>query len=221
MSRSKLEELRAVFNLHMGAAVRAESEGNYAAAIQHAKGAWPVVSDIMRFERKYEDSERESDPSIDLVLRLAPLLFDRSSLRELEALLRTAKGIDRMATDDLAERVREANLLLAAVHRLWCLIENSPGILQADLLRLPDAEPAWRTTLQSWEDMGLIRRVESGGSLELRITTNTNERVRARCMECGSLLAAEKRSFLIAGVCPVCKVTTDFVIQTTADGFAA
>ncbi len=216
MSKAKLQAAQEAYDRIMGRVRDAESGGRFADAVLAARSAWEHLDSMMAFERKYEKTEFDSVPCIDIVLKYAPLLFDRSSLRALGELLASKKAIDKHASDDLADRQRAAVDQMMRAHRLWKWIESSKAVRQRDIRQsIGGDQDEWREMITLWERMELVTRINSDDGAWVSITTRMYESVSAKCPECGIVESGQKRGFLRERECPECGRQTVFVICDT------
>ena len=81
------------------------SEQRVKDAIDLAKSTWPYIDGMMQFEQRYENREFTTVEGVAIVLRNAPLVFDRQTLNELAELLKSKRRIDKNASDDLAAQL--------------------------------------------------------------------------------------------------------------------
>jgi hypothetical protein len=214
MAKAELETAQFQYDQEIKKARISEKNGDFHSAIRHAVNAWEYVEGMMKFEKRWECAEFDSVPCIDIVLRYAPLILDGQALCQLSDLLRKRKSIDKIANDDLAARVAEAQALLRQVHQLWNLVERQPLVRQ-DMLRqiLGGNQDTWRGIAEQWESMGLIHRIKHSGSYMLKFATELSERWRAKCPSCGAIAVGAKRAFLDSQECPRCRAASYFVLQ--------
>jgi hypothetical protein len=213
MAKAELRSAQESYDAQMLLADQALTGGRYAEAIAHAKAAWPLVDDMMKYERRWEGTEFKSVPCIDLVIRYAPLRLDSGSLDELEALLRTKKSIDRHASDDIAARLVDARELIHSAHRLWDYLETHPNVRQDRLDdELGGPQATWRWIAEQWEGMGLLARTKHAGSYLLRLVTDMNAQARGLCSSCSASAGGRRRKLLKPQECPRCGRTVSFVL---------
>jgi hypothetical protein len=210
-------ELESDFNRHedlMNRARQARREGDYRKAVEMAESAWPFIDGMMQYARRFnETSEHSTIDSIDLVLRLAPLLFDFETLNKLAELLKTYRRIDKNTTADLAAELARARSLMMDAHRLWDYLERHGDIRQDDLRRsFGGDQECWRGITELWERMGVVVRAAEGGSYRVRLATRMNDDVRAKCSCCGVAGKASKSRLLEEITCPKCQHRGLFVI---------
>jgi hypothetical protein len=214
MSKARLEEAQSRYDHFVELAMSARRSGNISQAIAHAKAAWPYLPDMMKFEQKYEGRSFASFECIDLVLRYAPLMLDFASLDQLGEFLKKEKSVDRIATDDLAERLQAAREQLSECFRLWRSLEREPDwTLQQHLTRLGQPQAKWTEYLQSWRDLGFVfvdlRRFHS----PIRLKISLGSIVDAHCTGCGEPASAPKRTFFSPMSCTACGTVSHFIID--------
>jgi hypothetical protein len=183
-------------------------------AIGVALSACQYIDGMMQFEKRFEaKEERKSVETIDYVFKYAPLVFDKTSLERIEELLTAQKRIDKIATDDLAARLKQAVELMWDARRLWIHIKENPGVPQNSLRkRLEGTQDRWRMIAESWEQLRMIERVPNEGSYALSLTTSLTAHVRGKCSSCGATGKATMVTLLSEIACPKCKKTVMFVI---------
>lgn len=193
------------------AALKAEL---FDAAVKIAVSAWQHVDGMMQYDRRWGlKSDFESIDSIEIVLRYAPLLFDRDSLDTLADLLKAQKRIDRNASADIAADLAEANATLRDAYKLWCHLETEREIRQDDLRRrFGGDQDKWRWMAETWASMGLLTRVAEAGSYRLSLASRLDADTRCMCGSCGAKGKAAKFNLLHEIQCPKCKVTACFIL---------
>lgn len=213
MKKAEMEDHSAKYRALMVKARAAHREGRYHDAIDAAISTWNYIDGMMQYERRYESREFTGIEGIDLVLRYAPLVFDHQNLNTLESLLRSKRRIDKNTSDDLAGKLTGARVLMWEAHRVWDHLEKDSDTRQ-DRIRqiLGGNQDRWRSVVETWEKMGLVRRTPEGGSYRLSLVTRMDQVVRAKCPSCGAVAKAKKSKFLENQVCPQCRTTVSFVI---------
>ena len=218
MSKARLEEAQSRYDHFVQLAMNARRSGHFSQAIAHAKAAWPYLPDMMKYEQKYEGRSFASFECIDLVLRYAPLLLDFASLDQLSELLKKEKAVDRVATDDLAERLQMAREQLSECFHLWRCVEREPDwTLQQQLNRLGHPQAKWTEYLQNWREMGFVfvdlRRLHS----PIRLQISLGSIVDAHCSGCGEPASAPKRTFFSPMPCQSCRTVSHFIIDAAGE----
>jgi len=198
----------------------AQQGGQIQMAVDLAVFAFQYIDGMMQFERKYEDeTARHSVESIDFVLRFAPLLFDTRSLDAVTTLLKSQRRIDNNATADLAAEVNKARILLGDAYRLWNHLEQNTEVRQDQLRsRLGGDQELWRWIAETWDGMGLVRRIPEQNSYRLSLVTRMNEITRGKCPLCGVTGKAAKARLLEEITCPKCGKGTRFVLMPANAG---
>jgi hypothetical protein len=193
---------------------KAHNEGRYLDAIRVALAATEYADGMIQFERRFEKrTDREDVETIHYVFRYAPLLFDRDGLTAVGQLLKSQKRIDKNTAADFVQEVDDAFSLMWDAHRLWEFIEAEREVAQDKLrLNLGGDQDRWRWIAESWEQMGIIRRVPERGSYRISFVTNLTAVVRGKCSECGVVGKAPKGRFLERITCPKCGASATFAI---------
>ncbi len=218
-TKAELEEARDRYLERLDRAKSALAKSRPVDAIQHALESCQYIKDMMQYERRYNDREFEGVEAIDIILENAPLLFHHESLNQLESLLATHRSIDKYASDDVAGEVAEAKTVMMEARSLWNLLERLGPIRQEDIPNhLGGDLRRWQSIAEGWERMGVIRRRVIGQSCRLVLSTNMNERAKAKCPECGAVAKAPKSRLLSEAQCPKCRKTVIFVLLDQASG---
>ncbi len=212
-TKAELEQQKTFYYAVLRKAQVAEAAGRLREAVELAVSSWPYVDGMMQFERKYEEREFRSIGTIDVVLKLAPLLLHSPSLDDLAVLLKSQKRIDKNASDDLAARLEESRQRMWSAHQLWSHLEQHPGARQDELSKsLGGDQDAWRALAETWERMGVIARTPEGGSFRLLLRTRMHTLARAKCPSCGLVAKASKSRLLEPQSCPKCQKTSELVL---------
>jgi hypothetical protein len=213
-NKAELQSDAELYRRAVSAMRKAHNEGHVFEAIEIAVNACDYVDGMMQFERRFEErSERKDVETIHYVLQYAPLVFDPASLDKLTEILKSQKRIDKNTTADFAEELKQAFELMWDAHRLWTLLEQADEVPQDKLrVSLGGDQERWRCMAESWDRMGLIRRIPECGSYRISLTTRITAEVRGKCRECGATGKAAMGRFLEDITCPRCKKTSTFVI---------
>jgi hypothetical protein len=199
--------------LKMEAARRADKQGLYRVAIDAAMEALPFIDGMMQYAQKYLSEDVATIGAIEMVVYYSPLLLDSQTLDSLESLLETRRRIERNSAEDLGEKVEKARGRIWDNHRLWSRVEANPGCRQDELRDVLGGEQQyWRSVAESWEHMGLVRRVADRGSYLLFLATRTGQVVSGKCPACGHVAEAPKGMFFENMSCPQCKADVLFVL---------
>lgn len=205
----KKDELREHWDCYqalMGEARAAERNGLYQVAVDKALSSWDYVDGMMQYGRRYEKTEFTSIPAIDLTLRYAPLLLHMESLNRLEGLLKDFRRIEKNTSHSLGDKLEASKALMWEAYRLWDHLERNPDFRQDELARtLGGDQEHWRSIVEGWEKMGLIRRQPDGRSYKLRLATRMGEIISAKCPHCGVVVQAPKAMCLEENTCPECR----------------
>lgn len=213
MKKADLKEHAERYENQLSEAALAERNGFFRRAVQIAWESCRYVDGMMHYRERYEDAEFSSIRSLELILKLAPLLFDFDSLNQLEPWLKDARRVEKRTSDDLAEKIADARKLMWDAHRMWGHTEASPGTRQDQLRQQHGGDQdRWRGIAEKWERMGLLQRTPSGGSYELSLITRMGQIVSGKCSACGTITQAPKAMFLEDLTCPKCSQIADFVL---------
>lgn len=212
-TKAELEQDCVEYNRHLDLARNALQQGDIIQAVEAAVASWPFIDGMMQFERKYGGREFDTIAAIEIVLKIAPLVFDRQNLDRLEQLLREKKRIDKNTNADLANKLAEARRLMREAHRLWCHVEQQPNCRQDELRRILEGDQdRWRQIAEAWHGFGLLRKTPEANTYRLGFITNMEDHVSGKCPACGIIGKARKEKFLESAACPKCKETVHFVI---------
>ena len=206
-------EHHARYGTLMAQAGQAEKAGLYRQAVTHALASWEHIDGMMQYERRYNKREFKSIPAVDLTLKYAPLLLDYPNLDRLEALLKERRGIEKNTSADLADKLTAARTEMWDAHRLWDHLERTPAARQDELRqKLGGKQEQWDVLVQRWAELGLVHRKIDGPSCRLRLATQMNDLVPAKCSACGHALEISKGMCMASMPCPKCEQENLFVI---------
>ncbi len=215
MKKADMEFHRAQYQGLMVEARAAEREGRYRLALEQAVSAWEHIDGMMQYERKYDDAEFQSVAAIEMSLRYAPFLLDFKTLDNLDSLLKDCRRIERNTSEALKDKLGQARARMWENHQLWDYLEKNPGTRQDHLRRiLGGDQDQWRSTVERWERMCLLRRIPDGESYRLALATRMDEVILTKCPSCGEVVEGPKAMFLEDIVCPECETSVVFVILT-------
>jgi hypothetical protein len=216
MAKTKAELAADVEHYHRGVSAmrKAHNEERYLDAIRIALDTTQFADGMIQFERRFEKrTDREDVEILHYIFRYAPLLFDLASLTSIKQLLKAQKRIDKNTAADFAQEVDNAFALLWDAHRLWGFLETEREVAQDKLrLNLGGDQDRWRSIAETWEQMGVIRRVPERGSYRISFVTNLTAAARGKCSNCGAVGKASIVLFLEDIHCPRCNATSTFVI---------
>jgi hypothetical protein len=118
----------------------------------------------------------------------------------------------------MGDKLAEARTRLWNTHRLWTHLERNPNTRQDQLRQILDGDQdEWRSTVQAWARMGLVRRTPEGGSYRVALSTRMGQVVPAKCPFCGRVAEAPKAMFLETTKCPKCRKPVAYVLLATAN----
>lgn len=216
--KADLEAERDAYESYIAHAVAAERDGLFLVAMRSAAAACRHIDGMMQYRRRYDDAAFKSVDAIDLILKYAPLLFHFETLNEVHNLLRNQKRIDRYASDDLTQRVEQAQRQMWQNHRLFAFLMENPGFRQDELrARLGGDQGYWRNVAESWEKMRLVRRTPERGSYRLCLSTRLGEVVEGKCPRCGQVDSAPKAMLLEPVRCSKCRGESVFILLPSAE----
>ncbi len=218
MSKARLEADRAEYDEHMRVAHDAENRRDYAEAIRHAMAALEHVDAMMKFERRYEETEFDSVPCIDMVVRLAPLIFHAEGIERVRAILKQHRAVERNTSVDLAKTIDDAAARMAEARRLWNHIEANPGVSLHALQESLGGDPGlWRDIVSQWVSASIVCRTFIPGGVELRLASEIAAPTRARCSRCAKLVQGKRGQFYTEQRCPTCGRDAMFVMVPDAE----
>jgi predicted RNA-binding Zn-ribbon protein involved in translation (DUF1610 family) len=213
MNKAEMLEHHARYGTLMAQARQAEKAGLYRQAVAHALASWEHIDGMMQYDRRYNKREFKSIPAVDLTLKYAPLLLDYPNLDRLEALLKERRGIEKKTSVNLADRLAAARAEMWDAHRLWGHLERNPAKRQDELRqKLGGRQKQWDKLVERWVGLGLVRRDADGPSYRLRLATQMNDLVPAKCSACGHALEISKGMCMASMPCPKCDQESLFVI---------
>lgn len=214
MAKLDLAVAKEEYHLLVERASTAERAGDAPGAIRFARNAWQHVVDMMKYEQKYETGTFRSLPCIDIVCRLAPPLLDGEALEELGGLLKTNRSIDRVASDDLADRLRQARDELAAFHRLYALIESRSGVTATEVQALLGGDLGWDARLGQARQLRTVRVGSHDKANAVEATGNSEALVTGWCVRCGLECILPLCDFLTLSRCTSCGRAADTCIRS-------
>lgn len=205
MAKADLEEATAQYHTEMARCTQFVQDGRYADAITHALRAWEHADGMVKYGKKYSGTEFKSVSCADIILRYAPLLLDGESLYRMTVLLKRYKAVELHTSDDLGARLESSRKALAEAHRVWDHIERHGECRQDELRQhLGGDQDSWRSLVETWDRLGMVRRRVAGSSYTLTIATNLDEITTGKCVRCGTLEKSAKRAFCSRRVCAAC-----------------
>jgi len=213
MKKAEMEDHSRRYEAIVSQARSAQQGGMYQNAIKLARSSWQHIDGMMQFERKYTGQESVNVEGIEIVLSLAPMLFDFMSLDELESFLKSQRRVEKNASGDLAAKLSASRKLMWDAHRLWEFLEHNSESRQDDVYRdLGGDLDRWQMISALWETAGILRRSRDGGFERLALTTQMDEPAWGKCSNCGAVGRAIKTTLLVEINCPKCRTRAHFVI---------
>jgi len=213
MNKNEMEAHHVEYNRLSEEVRKAQARGLYGDAIKLAKDSWSHIDGMLQYARRHLKVEISSIDTIEVVLKYAPLLFDKSSLDEIGTLLKECRTVEKNTSENMGEKLSNARDLMWNAHRLWNHIEHHSCVYQNTLRdTLGGDQDQWRRMVELWEKMGLLRRQRTGTSCQLSLATRFGELVTGKCQFCGELAEAPKAMFLEKVTCTQCSQHVLFVI---------
>ncbi len=214
MKKAEMEEHHTKYCAIMAEARALYESRLYAQAVELALASWEYIDGMMQYERRYKgNGELRSISAIEMVLKVSPLLFHRTSLGRVGELLKSQRRIEKNTSADIGDRLEQARALMWDAHRLWEHLERLPDARQDELRQnLGGDQDRWRRMAETWEEMGVVRRTPEGGSYRLALATRMDEAVFGKCPACGVVGKAEKGKLINNIKCPKCRNVGTFVI---------
>lgn len=194
------------------AARSAEQRGMYKNALEQAVSAFAHVDGMIQFETRYLNHNEVKIEAIDLAVKYVPLLLNFKVLKELSELVEQCKRITRTA-EEAPKQIEVARSRMWANRKLWTFLERNPNTREEDLQRnIGGDQSEWRFVSESWQRMGLVRRVADGRTFRLSLTTRTGQITKAKCPSCGEVADGPKAMFFDELECPACHAKKVFVL---------
>jgi len=219
MTKAEMQFHDEQYGARVSDARKAAESGLYRAAVSAAFVACEHIDGMMRFQSRHDGDDFYTLSAIDIILKYAPLLLDRKSLIDLENFLKENKRIAKNISSDLANHLENARGKIWTNHCLWSHLQQNTGIRQGLLRRaLGGDQDYWRSVIDSWSEMGLVRRKTCGGSYVVELSTRLGRVVRGKCPSCGRVSEAPKAMFLEENKCPECKSDVYFVLLAEEAG---
>lgn len=213
LSKDEIREHAARYDELQACARAAEARGEYFTAIEHARGAFPFINGMMQFREQSEGASFESIETIDMVLRLAPPLFDTASLDELEALLKAKRRIAKETNVDEKTQFVVAREQIRVAHRLWNFIEANPAVNSDQIAaHLQLVKSLWSGLLDFWVKANLLTVHDDSGQATYGFEHSTDHVIIAKCGLCGIACKGPKHRFLQQQECPRCQQSSLFVL---------
>lgn len=212
MNKAEMAYHQANYNALVSKAGHAQQHGQYAEALDVSISSWAHIDGMIQFERRFGEGAVSRIEGLELVLELAPLLFDFESLDKLDSFLTSNRRVERNASIDWHGRLAKARLLLREVQVLWDRLESAgTAHTEAHASCELDAEHL-QSIVQSWHSVGVIRRTACKGATRVELVTNLEAPTSAKCPSCGAVAKAPKVKFLDEQSCPRCRNTVLFVL---------
>jgi len=128
------------------------------------------IDGMMQYEHRYADTEFDSVDATDLTLKYAPLLLGFASLDTLEGLLKEYRRIERDTSDNMADKLAAARILMWDAYHLWEHLEHNPHSRQDELRQFCGGEQEhgraicdnWRDRRLTWGEMAGTEHGPSG-----------------------------------------------------------
>lgn len=212
-TKAEMESDRKAYRDAISNARQAIRDGCYSNAVRISSSSWGNIDGMMQFERKYENREFDSIEGISIVLKYAPLLFDSEVLNSLDILLKSQRRIDKYASNDMAGDLANARNQMWDAHRLWDFLEQNGDTIQSKIhVSLGGDQQRWNQIVESWEQMGLVRRILLDGDHAVSLATLMEAVIAGKCPKCGVFGKIPKRKCLVEICCPKCRQTVVFLI---------
>jgi hypothetical protein len=188
-------------------------------ALQEAIGAavssLEHIDGMIQYQRKYENVELVSLEGINLILEIAPLIFDFPSIETLEGFLKSHRRISKYAVDDPTGGAEMARRRMTTAHRVWDYLERELDETPERLAEKLNCEASdVRHLIEFWEANAILRRVPDGNGFRVRLATRMTESTLAKCSSCGAIAKAAKSLLLEFVSCPKCHRKVNFVIAS-------
>jgi hypothetical protein len=210
MTKAELENADVNYHQRVAKANAAQRAGLFVDAIDLAKSSWPYIDGMIQYARKYEMRESLTLEGIELVLKLAPFVFDLSSLESLESLLKSQRRIAKTSSRDLEVGLQESRARLSIAYRMWDRMERN-GELNLDEESLADREQA-QEIIDFWDSHEFVSRIPSRTSTRACLATRMDGLTFAKCPSCGAVVRIPKNQCLAKSECSACCVEVNLVL---------
>lgn len=212
MTKAELESHAEQYMAIYQRAKQAYDQGDFTHAIEFATASWQHVDGMLQYKKRFQDQPEADVESILLLLLVAPVALDRSSLMSLETLLKDHKRIENSATKDLQSLMQNAAQLLSDAHRMWNYLEQHPGTNIHDVhAALGGRVQEWLHIADEWCRFGILNRAASSSS-PLSFVTRLGAIVQGKCSKCGAISDGPYEMWLEPVNCSGCRTSANFVI---------
>ena len=147
-------------------------------------------------------------PTIDLILGLAPALFEWRAVERLAAFAAAEAKLFKRLGRDLAGEVRAAGEQFRVTSALWDRLAALGAGAPLPEWSARDALPAEKVAVRVWSELG----VAAGSRAGVRLQGALDDPAVGMCGVCGALRRGESREFLIDQTCAACGKRAAFVI---------
>lgn len=174
--------------------------------LELATAAWGCIDGMLRHVRRDGSEKVPQLAAISLVLRFAPIVFEKDLLTRLEQFLKSNRRIAKEAGLAVSESVAEAHSLMWRAHALWDQMERH-GAAEIQSLRnsFPGPSAEWLRLIEVWEAMAVVRRESANGIEYLTLATQMDRHATAKCPHCGQLVRRTKSGLLEQQRCARCR----------------
>lgn len=217
MAKSELEFHWAEYHRLLNQAIQHKAAWEIRSMIETALLACDFIDGMMQKERKQGNKEVQTVLAMDLILQYAPMLLDVESLARLGVIIKAYRRIERDTTDDMTEKLAQANGLLWKVQKLIGHIETHLVVNEFEAATLLEVFCSQALSiLKTWEALQFIRRIHHGNPAQYSLWTLMDENTSAKCSGCGFLATAKKAAFLSNFKCDKCGELAVFVLVGAA-----
>jgi hypothetical protein len=205
--KADLHEAYRSYSALSAEAARAEQNGDHVQALQNAVASLAFQHDSVAFLRRFQKIEAPRLTSVELILRLAPLVFDPKPLDAVADWLAEANRAERKAYPEFAGQLDAARRRLALALRAWP--SHRPAALPP--LAVEDARTV-QEMLAFWTWRGAVLKVAVPGATHYRLVTHPDRLARGKCHRCGAEDRARLAELLAPRRCPHCRAPSEFAV---------
>ena len=222
MKKAEMKQHFRRYGLLVNQAREARKRGDITYTVELAVASWEYIDGMLRHLSQQVPRKDANLDGIVLVLRYAPLLFDHELLGRLGQFLKATRRIAKWSSSNFNDDLSHARNLMWQVHALWDQLERH-GYCEARLLRqcFTGVPPEWTQTIETWEAMGVVRRITVDRVEWLTLATRMDDLSVGKCPNCGNLARRTKTELLEPVRCNKCRRAGHFVQIAEAHTFGA
>ena len=215
MKKSELEGEWELYGAVANQVQAAETNGLYAEAVRLAVKSFDHLEAAIQYQRRYQERETPSVPTLEVALTYAPVLLDAEALAQVDLLLERRSV--RTALSEVAEQRERAESVMWLARAVCGHLEQYE---KATLSEIHEQVGGDRRTIDSilviLSKAGFCERHGEGRATTFLLITRMDGETRGLCSHCGIVFAAPKQELLVEFDCPSCRRKSQPVIL--ADG---